>query len=234
VPQSEEVSRLAATPGAVARCAAWPLLLAALILAASACQSTNRLEFGKGLDVPYVQTPPNVVRTMLQMARVGPRDNVVDLGCGDGRIIVAAAKEFGARGVGYDIDPQRIAEARANAALAGVAARTQFVQKSFFDVGISEASVVTVFLIPSVLEKFRPRFLRELAPGTRIVSHSFPIRDWKPDQKVQVEGRTLYLFTVPEVVDCSAAASGGLEQGTPCAGISLDSPQKGAKAALNK
>ncbi len=161
------------------------------------------------------------------MAHVGPRDVVLDLGCGDGRIIVTAAKEFGARGVGYDIDPQRIVEARENAARAGVAARAQFEQKSFFDVNISEASVVTVFLIPTVLEKFRPRFLRELAPGTRIVSHSFPIRDWKPDQKLLVEGRTLYLFTVPKPVDCSAPGPEGMEQGTPCAGLSLRNPHQG-------
>ncbi len=163
---------------------------------------------------------------MLQMAHVGPHDVVLDLGCGDGRIIVTAAKEFGARGIGYDIDPQRISEARDNAARAGVASRAHFEQKSFFDVSISQASVVTVFLIPSVLEKFRSRFLRELAPGTRIVSHSFPIRDWKPDQKLVVEGRTLYLFTVPKVADCSAPGSESLQQGTPCAGISLQNPKR--------
>lgn len=191
---------------------------------AASCQSGNRLEFGKGLDVPYVQTPPNVVRAMLRMARVGPNDVVLDLGCGDGRIVVMAAKEFGARGVGYDIDSERISEARKNAERASVAPRAQFVQKNLFDVKISEASVVTVFLLPSVLDKLRPRFLRELAPGTRIVSHSFPIRDWTPDQKLLVEGRTLYLFTVPKVVDCGAETSGGQEHGVPCAGTSLQSP----------
>ncbi len=224
MPESEAASVAATLRRPGFRRFATSLLVAALMLAGSSCQSTSRLEFGKGLDVPYVQTPPNVVRTMLRMAHVGPGDFVADLGCGDGRIIVTAAKEFGARGIGYDIDPQRISEARENAARAGVAARAQFVQKSFFDVNISEASVVTVFLIPSVLEKFRPRFLRELAPGTRIVSHSFPIRDWKPDQKILVEGRTLYLFTVPKVVDCSAPGSEGLEQGVPCTGVKLQPP----------
>lgn len=204
------------------------LLLTCLLLAATACQSGSRLEYGKGLDVPYVQTPPNVVRAMLRMAHVGPRDAVLDLGCGDGRIVVMAAKEFGAHGVGLDIDPQRVAEARENAARAGVTDRAQFLRQDLFQAKLSDASVVTVFLLPPVLNKLRPRLLRELAPGTRIVSHSFPIRDWKPDQKLEVEGRTLYLFTVPKVVDCSATASDEEVNGTPCAGVSLQSPAPNA------
>jgi SAM-dependent methyltransferase len=192
------------------------LLLAASLACITACQSANRLEYGKGLDVPYLQTPPNVVTAMLQMAHVGPNDVVVDLGCGDGRIIVAAAKEFGARGVGYDIDPQRISEARRNAERAGVTARAQFVEKDLFDVRISEATVVTAFLLPPVLERLRPRLLGDLAPGTRIVSHSFPIRNWKPDQKLKVEGRTLYLFTVPKMAECTTATPAGIDQTPPC------------------
>ena len=186
------------------------------MLGSWSCQSANHLEFGKGLDVPYVQTPPKVVTAMLHMAHVGANDVVVDLGCGDGRIVVAAAREFGARGVGYDIDPDRISEARRNAAQAGVAARAQFVQKNLFDVSISEATVVTVFLLPSVLEKLRPHLLGDLAPGTRIVSHSFPIRNWKPDQKLEVEGRTLYLYTVPKMADCKIATPAGIDQNPPC------------------
>jgi SAM-dependent methyltransferase len=150
------------------------------------------------------------------MAHVGANDVVVDLGCGDGRIIVAAAKEFGARGVGYDIDPQRIAEARRNAEKAGVTSRAQFVQKDLFGVRISEASVVTVFLLPAVLERLRPRLLGDLAPGTRIVSHSFPLRNWKPDQKLEVEGRTLYLFTVPAMAGCTTPTPAGIDQTPPC------------------
>jgi SAM-dependent methyltransferase len=191
-------------------------LLAASLACIPACQSANHLEYGKGLDVPYVQTPPNVVTAMLRMAHVGANDVVVDLGCGDGRIIVAAAKEFGARGIGYDIDPDRISEARRNAARAGVTPRAQFVQKDLFDVRISEASVVTVFLLPAVLEKLRPRLLGDLAPGTRIVSHSFPLRNWKPDQRLEVEGRTLYLFTVPKMADCTTSTPAGIDQTPPC------------------
>jgi hypothetical protein len=197
-------------------CSTSLLVLAASLLGLSSCQSANQLEFGKGLDVPYVQTPPNVVTAMLRMAHVGANDVVVDLGCGDGRIVVAAVKEFGARGVGYDIDPQRISEAFANATRADVTTRARFVQMSIFDAKISEATVVTAFLLPSVLEKLRPRFLRDLAPGTRIVSHSFPIRNWTPDQKLVVEGRTLYLFTVPKMAECTTAIPAGIDQSPPC------------------
>lgn len=207
----------------VSRTLRWRLLVATAMLAVTACQSGSRLEFGKGLDVPYVETPPNVVRAMLRSAHVGSRDVVLDLGCGDGRIVVAAAKEFGARGVGYDIDPRRVAEARKNASRAGVADRAQFAQKDLFDARIAEASVVTVFLLPAVLDKLRPRFLRELAPGTRIVSHSFPIRDWTPDQKLSAEGRTLYLYTVPVAQECGPDSSEGMQRGMPCSGLSLPS-----------
>lgn len=199
----------------------WPYAPTALLLAVSAlclssCQSASQLEFGKGLDVPYVQTPPHVVTAMLSMARVGAQDAVVDLGCGDGRIVVAAAKEFGARGVGYDIDPDRIEEARRNAKKAGVTAHAQFARRDLFEVNISEATVVTMFLLPSVLERLRPRLLRDLAPGTRIVSHSFPLKNWEPDCKLEVEGRTLYLFTVPKMVACTTTTPAGIDQIPPC------------------
>ena len=129
-------------------CSQSSLLLAVSIHSLTSCQNANRLEFGNGLDVPYVQTPPKVVTAMLRMAHVGANDVVVDLGCGDGRIIVSAARQFGARGVGYDVDPLRISEARVNATRAGVTARTRFVQMSLFDANISEATVVTAFLLP--------------------------------------------------------------------------------------
>ncbi|MGJ5815467.1 SAM-dependent methyltransferase [Paludibaculum fermentans] len=173
------------------------LLLAASLLTGLSCKSRPSLEFGAGLDVPYVQTTPGVVTAMLRLAQVRPGDVVMDLGCGDGRIAIAAAREFGAEGIGYDIDPQRIAEARRNAIRAGVTSRTHFFQQSFFQADISRASVITVFLMPNLLEQFRPHFLHELAAGTRIVSHSFPFRDWPPQRKLIVEGRTLYLFIVP-------------------------------------
>jgi SAM-dependent methyltransferase len=162
------------------------------------CRSKPTLEFGKGLDVPYVQTSPAVVQRMLEMAHVRKDDVVVDLGCGDGRIAIAAATEFGARGIGYDIDPDRIAEARRNAKSAGVEARTSFVQQDFFKAPIARASVVTLFMLPTVMERIEPRLRSDLAPGTRIVSHSFGMRDWPPEEVVHIEGRTLYRWTVPE------------------------------------
>jgi ribosomal protein L11 methylase PrmA len=120
------------------------------------------------------------------------------LGCGDGRIVIAAVKQFGARGVGYDIDPERIAEARENARRAGVADRAEFIQQDFFKAPIGGASVVTLFLLPPVLARMEPRLKSELGPGTRIISHSFGMNDWPPEQVVHVEGRTLYMWTVPE------------------------------------
>ncbi len=105
---------------------------------------------------------------------------------------------------------------RRNAERAGVAARAEFIQKDLFDVNISHATVVTMFLLPSVLEKLRARLLEDLAPGTRIVSHSFPIRNWKPDQKLEVDGRTLYLFTVPKLADCTISTPAGIDQTPPC------------------
>ena len=171
------------------------LIVCLLILA---CRPKPELEFGNGLDVPYVQTSPAVVHKMLEMAHVGKDDFVADLGCGDGRIVIAAVRDFGARGVGFDIDPERIAEARENARRAGVEARAQFVQQDFFKAPISQASVVTMFMLPPVMEKIKPRLLSELGPGTRIVSHSFSMRDWPPEQVVRIDGRTLYSWTVPE------------------------------------
>ena len=169
-----------------------------MFLILSACRSKPALDFGSGLDVPYVQTAPAVVTKMLQMAQVRKNDVVVDLGCGDGRIVIAAVTQFGARGIGYDIDPDRITEARENARRAGVESRAQFVQRNFFEAPIGQATVVTVYLLPPVMERIKPRLRSELRPGTRIVSHSFPMRDWPPEQVVHFEGRTLYLFTVPD------------------------------------
>lgn len=163
----------------------------------AACGVDREPRFGAGLDVPYVQTPPGVVTAMLKLAKTGPGDVVVDLGCGDGRIAIAAAKEFGARSIGYDIDPRRIEEARALAHAAGVDRRTRFETRDLFQVRYSKGSVITAFLMPAIMARLRNEFLHGLAPGTRIVSHSFPIPDWQPEAKVEVEGRTIYLFRVP-------------------------------------
>lgn len=148
-------------------------------------------------DVVFVPTPPDVVDAMLKLAKVGKDDVVYDLGCGDGRIVIAAAQLFGARGVGIDIDPQRIDEARKNAATAGVTGRVQFIQGDLFEVDLSPATVVTLYLLPSLNQKLRPRLLEQLKPGTRVVSHAFDMGDWKPEQQLDVQGRQVYFWTIP-------------------------------------
>jgi predicted O-methyltransferase YrrM len=142
-------------------------------------------------DVPYEPSSPDVVRAMVQLASVSRRDVVFDLGCGDGRVVIAAVRERGARGVCVDIDPERIAEARANARRAGVADRIEFRQQDLFETDIRPATVVMLFLWPEVNLKLRPRLERELSPGTRIVSHWHDMGDWKPDRTVRLvsEGR---------------------------------------------
>jgi len=146
-------------------------------------------------DVIYVPTPPEVVEAMLRLAKVGPTDVVYDLGSGDGRIVITAAQKFGARGIGFDINPERIAEANANLAQAGVGDKVKFVEADLFEQDLSGASVITLYLLPSLNLKLRPT-LWKLKPGTRIVSHSFDMGDWKPEASENVDGRMVYLWTV--------------------------------------
>lgn len=150
-------------------------------------------------DVIYVPTPPEVVAAMLEVAKVGRGDIVYDLGSGDGRIVVAAVKDFGAaRGTGIDIDPTRVSEANENARLAGVVDRVQFLNQDLFETDLREATVVTLYLLPSLNLRLRPKLLAELKPGSRIVSHSFDMGDWAPEQTLNVSGRMVYFWTVPE------------------------------------
>lgn len=153
------------------------------------------------LDVPYVPTPQAVVDRMLQIAEVKPADYVIDVGCGDGRMVVAAAKDYGARGLCNDIDPVRINEAKQNAKQAGVTDKVEFRQGDLFKVDISKADVLPMYLLESINLKLRPKILSEAKPGTRVVSHAFSMGDWKPDLKESVEGRTVYLWVVPAQVD---------------------------------
>ena len=174
------------------------LLPAVLFLAAQAAavpspQASPELK----KDVPYVPTPPAVVDKMLELAELRPGDLVYDLGCGDGRIVIAAVQRPGVKGVCVDIDPARIAESRANAATAGVTDRIKFVQGDLFKVPISDATVVTMYLLPSVNMRLRPRLLNELRPGTRIVSHAFDMDDWKPERQVMEAGSMVFRWTVP-------------------------------------
>jgi cyclopropane fatty-acyl-phospholipid synthase-like methyltransferase len=146
-------------------------------------------------DVGYVPTEPDIVDAMLDLARLTPSDVLYDLGCGDGRIVVAAAKR-GAYAVGIDIDPQRIAEANANANAAGVSDRVQFLQEDLFSADISRATVVAVYLLPSLNLQLRPRLFKELRPGTRVVSHSFDMGDWQPEQTLRLGDTRLFLWRI--------------------------------------
>jgi precorrin-6B methylase 2 len=147
-------------------------------------------------DVIFVPTPQEVVDAMLAIAKVTKNDVIYDLGSGDGRIPVTAARRFGARAVGIDIDPQRIKEANANAQSAGVTDRVKFLNQDLFTTDISEATVVTLYLLPSLNLKLMPKLMKELRPGTRIVSHSFDMGDWKPEQTQVINGRTIYYWTI--------------------------------------
>jgi SAM-dependent methyltransferase len=155
--------------------------------------------FAQPFDVPYVPTPQVVVDEMLRLANVGPDDFVIDLGCGDGRIPVTAAAYFGARALGIDIDPGRIAESHANAKAAGVTGRVEFRQGNLFDLDISKASVVTMYLLPDINEKLRPRLFQMLRPGTRVVSHDFSMGEWQPDRVHSVQKR-MYYWVIPAQV----------------------------------
>ncbi len=148
-------------------------------------------------DIHFVPTPPEVVQTMLKMANVKKGDVVYDLGCGDGRIVIAAAQQFGARGVGIDIDPQRIAEAKENARKAGVEKLVTFRTEDLFEANFKEATVVTLYLLERLNEKLRPKLMAELKPGTRIVSHAFGMGDWPPEKTEDVDGRMVYMWTIP-------------------------------------
>lgn len=148
--------------------------------------------------VPYVASGPETVTAMLKLAGVEKNDLVIDLGCGDGRIVIAAAKEYGAHGIGVDIDPDRIKEANQNARKEGVANLVEFRQGDLFAADIRKATVVTLYLLPSVNMKLRPKLWRELKPGTRVVSHTFDMEDWKPDKVEKVGGSEIFLWVIKE------------------------------------
>ena len=149
-------------------------------------------------DVRFVPTPQNVVDGMLKLANVRPGDVVYDLGCGDGRVVITAAKEYGARAVGIDIDPVRIKESQENARKAGVEDRVTFRNEDLFEADIKEATVVTLYLLQSLNLKLRPKLWKELKPGTRIVSHNFDMDDWTPDKELDIASGTIYFWTIPE------------------------------------
>ncbi len=153
------------------------------------------------LDVPYVPTSPEVVRAMLKLAGVKSGDKLYDLGCGDGRIVITAASSYGARGVGIDLNPERIAEAKANAKEAGVEDKVSFIRQDLLQSDFSDADVVSLYLLPSVNLRLRPQLWRQLKTGTRIVSHDFDMGpDWPPEQTIEVAGSTIYRWTITDKV----------------------------------
>ena len=178
-----------------------PAILVAVTLAipaATAAQTATQSPL-RSPDVIFVPTPPEVVAAMLKVAKVGKGDIVYDLGSGDGRIPIAAVKDFGAaRATGIDIDPQRIKEATANLQKAGVGDRVRFLNQDLFTTNLSEATVVTLYLLPSLNLKLLPKLKAELKPGTRIVSHAFDMGDWVPEQTLDVDGRKVYFWTIPK------------------------------------
>jgi predicted RNA methylase len=180
------------------------LLVAALLSAAVAAAQSAQPRHEP--DVPFVPTTDEAVQAMLKLAGVKKTDIVYDLGCGDGRIVIAAAKTYGAHGVGVDINPVRIGEAKENAKKAGVENLVRFEENDLFQADIHEASVVTLFLLSHINLKLRPKLLQDLRPGTRIVSNTFDMGDWKAEKEITVGdsgeesylSHRLFLWTVPK------------------------------------
>jgi precorrin-6B methylase 2 len=186
----------------IMRTLAFPLVILSVISGPALPLRAQQTEVKR--DVIYVPTRQAVVDGMLKAANVTAKDVLYDLGSGDGRIPITAAKVYGARGVGIDIDPQRIAEANANAKEAGVTDKVRFLNQDLFTTDISEATVVTLYLLPSLNIKLLPKLNKELRPGTRIVSHQFDMREqdaggyeYKPDQTLTIDGSMVYLWTIP-------------------------------------
>ena len=149
-------------------------------------------------DVIFVPTPPEVVDAMLKLANITPKDVVYDLGCGNGIIVTTAAEKYGARAVGIDIDPQRVKEANERVQKAGVEDKVKILNEDLFEADISSATIVTLYLLPSLNQKLIPKLNKELKPGTRIVSQSFDMGDdYPPEETATVDGRQVYLWTIP-------------------------------------
>jgi precorrin-6B methylase 2 len=148
-------------------------------------------------DVPFVPTPQPVVEAMLKLAEVKKGDILYDLGCGDGRLVITAAKQYGVKATGIDIDPKRIEESTANAKKEGVEKLVKFVNQDLFEADFHDATVITLYLLPGINLKLRPKLWKELKPGTRIVSHSFDMGDWQAQKQTDVDGRVLYFWTIP-------------------------------------
>ena len=210
---------------AIHKSVAWTLASAMLAACAVAQQADYKPHVGQqGKDVVWVPTPDEVVERMLVMAQTKPEDFVVDLGAGDGKIAIAAAKKFGARSMGVEYNPEMVAFAQKNAQAAGVTAKARIVHGDIFTTDFTQATVLTMYLLPSLNMKLRPQILA-LRPGTRVVAHAFNMEDWEPDESSDVDGRRVYLWIVPANIAGRwavefAGAGGGPEK------VSLNFDQK--------
>jgi len=175
----------------------WPILIFVIVIGMITGFSITGYLQKRLPDVHFEATPEDVVEAMLKMAGVTKEDVVYDLGCGDGRFVITAAKKFGARGVGVDIDPVRIKESRENAQKGGVADHVKFIEGDLFKTDISGATVVTLYLLNELNVQLRPKLFQELKPGTRIVSYTFDMGDWEPDEIGQVRDRMFYYWVIP-------------------------------------
>jgi SAM-dependent methyltransferase len=208
---STEKFMIARTPNHLVAASASLLLMTSL-----ACAQVQK-------DVPFVPTPQPVVDEMLRLAAPKEGEMLYDLGCGDGRIVVTAAKKYKVKGIGVDIDPQRIKESNENAKKEGVTDRVKFLEKNLFEMDFSDADILCMYLLTSVNAKLKPKILEDMKPGARVVSHAFDMGDWKPDKTVQVassNNRTVYFWLIPARVD------GTVE-------VTLKTPQGDQKATLN-
>ena len=186
---------------------AYLLMLLALSLQHAMAAAAEPTKPNRKLDVWYVATPHEVVHRMLDVGKVRTGDVVYDLGCGDGRMVIAAAKAFGTRGVGIDLDPARIKEARANAKAQGVDKLVTFRVADLFETDLSEATVVMLYLLPEVNRRLKPKLFAELAPGARVISHDFDMgTDWPPDRSVNLGSDRLYMWTMPPLAERPKAA----------------------------
>jgi len=185
----------------------WAALACAVLVASGAALAESPA--ARAPDVIYVPTPQDVVEDMLRLADVGKGDVLYDLGSGDGRIPVTAAKKYGVRAIGIDIDPDRIKEANANARRNGVVRLVEFRQQDLFAASLHEATVVTLYLLPDLNLKLRPQLLAQLRPGARVLSHQFDMGDWKPDKTLETNGRTVYLWVIPARQEARRAGTPG-------------------------